>query len=108
MHYSEIISVIVPIYNMEDRLERCIESIIRQTYPNLQIILVDDGSLDSSGKICDFFAKKDDRIVVVHQKNQGVAAARNTGLDCVKGQFIGFVDPDDYIDPQMYEELIYS
>lgn len=108
MNYSEIISVIVPIYNMEDRLERCIESIIRQTYPNLQIILVDDGSLDSSGKICDFFAKKDDRIVVVHQKNQGVAAARNTGLDCVKGQFIGFVDADDYIDPQMYEELIYS
>ena len=101
-----LLSVIVPVYNVEKYLKRCINSIISQTYTNLQIILVNDGSLDSSGKICDEYTKKDSRIIAVHQKNEGLSGARNTGMLFAKGEFISFVDSDDWIHPQMYERLM--
>ena len=104
---KELISVIVPIYNVQENLKRCIESIVQQTYKNLEIILIDDGSSDDSGIICDNFAKLDKRIIVIHQKNQGPSNARNTGLKISKGKYIGFVDGDDYIDSRMYE-LLYN
>ncbi|MBE5812129.1 MAG: glycosyltransferase [Clostridiales bacterium] len=102
---AELISVIVPIYNVEKYLSRCIDSILNQTYKNLEIILVDDGSTDNCGKICDEYVKKDNRIRVIHQANSGLSMARNTGLDIATGDYIGFVDSDDYIHPQMYEIL---
>lgn len=102
----DLISVIVPVYNVENLIERCVKSIIAQTYSNIEIILVDDGSSDSSGLICDKLALSDSRIVVIHKKNSGASAARNVGLDKAKGQYIGFVDSDDYIEPQMYESLL--
>lgn len=95
----ELVSVIVPIYNVKEYLERCINSILNQSYENLDIILVDDGSNDGSEAICDSFAQKDKRVNVIHQKNGGVASARNTGLDNCKGEFVCFVDSDDYIHP---------
>ena len=100
-----LISVIVPIYNVEKYLPQCIESILRQTYTNLEIILVDDGSPDSCPQICDDYAAKDSRIKVIHQANSGVSAARNSGLKIAKGKYIGFIDGDDYIEPDMYEYL---
>ena len=101
-----LISVIVPIYNVEKYLEKCIESIINQTYRNLEIILVDDGSLDNSGAICDEYAKRDKRIRVIHKENGGLSDARNAGINVAKGEYIGFIDGDDYIDVSMYEKLI--
>ena len=101
----DLISVIVPVYNVEKYLRRCIDSIINQTYTNLEIILVDDGSPDNCGKICDEYADKDSRIKVIHQQNGGLSAARNAGLDIATGDYIGFVDSDDYIAPEMYEKL---
>ena len=100
-----LISIIVPIYKVEKYLERCIQSIIEQTYKNLEIILVDDGSPDNCPQICDEYAKKDTRIVVIHQKNGGLSSARNAGLDIAKGEYIGFVDSDGYISRDMYEVL---
>lgn len=100
------ISIIVPIYKSEKYLDRCIESIVNQTYKNLEIILVDDGSPDNCPKICDEYAKKDSRIVVVHKENGGVSSARNAGLDIAKGDYIAFVDSDDYIEKDMYLELL--
>ncbi|WP_303973514.1 glycosyltransferase [Streptococcus merionis] len=102
---NELITVVVPIYNIEKYLEQCIESIINQTYHNLQIILVNDGSTDQSGDICDRFAQKDDRIQVVHQANGGLSAARNTGINLAKGTYISFIDSDDFIDPNFIERL---
>ncbi|MDD4641507.1 MAG: glycosyltransferase [Bacteroidales bacterium] len=102
----DVISVIVPIYKVERYLVRCIESILHQTYPKLEIILVDDGSPDRCGIICDEYALKDERIKVVHKENGGAAEARNVGLDMASGVYIGFVDPDDYIHPVMYEHLL--
>ena len=99
------ISVIVPIYNVEAYLERMLESLINQTYKNLEIILIDDGSTDSSAKICDKYKKKDKRIVVMHKKNEGVSVARNKGLELARGDYIGFVDSDDVISLDMYERL---
>lgn len=101
----ELISVIVPVYNVERYLEKCVDSIINQTYSNLEIILVNDGSTDNSGELCDNLAKKDSRIVVYHKENGGVSSARNLGLDKAQGDYIGFVDGDDYIDADMYECL---
>ncbi len=98
-----MISVIVPVYNAEKYLSKCINSITNQTYKDLEIILVDDGSSDSSPKICDEFAEKDKRIKVIHKKNGGVSSARNTGLDCFKGEYVTFVDSDDYIESNMFE-----
>lgn len=100
-----MISVIVPIYNVENYLDKCIRSILCQTYSNLQIILVNDGSTDSSGQICDQFACIDSRIEVIHQVNEGLVAARKAGICKAKGDYIGFVDGDDYIDERMFERL---
>ena len=100
-----LISVIVPVYNAEIYLERCVNSIRLQTYDNLEIILIDDGSKDRSGKICDNLAEQDDRIRVIHQNNEGQASARNRGLTIATGELIGFVDNDDVIDSHMYEIL---
>ena len=100
------ISVIVPVYNVERYVEKCVASICAQTYKNLEIILVDDGSTDTSGAICDRLAKEDSRIVVIHQKNAGLSAARNAGLEIAKGEYLGFIDSDDYIAPQMYEKML--
>jgi len=100
------ISIIIPVYKVEDYLEQCLTSIVNQTYPNLEIILVDDGSPDKCPEMCDVWAKKDDRIKVLHLKNGGAAAARNAGLDIARGEYIGFVDSDDYIARDMYEILL--
>lgn len=100
-----LISVIVPVYNVAEYLPRCMESILGQSYRNLEIILINDGSTDGSGLMCDEFAQRDSRIVVIHQENAGVSAARNAGLDVASGEWIGFVDSDDYIDHGMYERL---
>ena len=105
---ERLISVIVPVYNIEEYIEKCILSIIKQTYRDLEIILVDDGSSDSSGKICDKYAEKDNRIIVIHKDNGGLSDARNCALDIAKGEYIGFVDGDDWIHSQMYEILIYA
>jgi len=101
-----LISVIVPIYNAEKYLTECIESIRNQTYKNLQIILVNDGSTDMSLEICESFARIDSRILIINQKNLGVSAARNRGIEAANGEYIGFVDSDDYLDNQMYEKLL--
>ncbi len=101
-----LISVIVPVYEVEAYLENCIRSILNQTYENLQIILVDDGSPDTCGEICDGYAKKDSRITVIHKENGGVSDARNAGLDVAEGDYIAFVDADDYIHPQMFQVLL--
>lgn len=102
---KELISIIVPVYNVEKYINKCIDSIINQTYKNLEIILVDDGSTDSSGKICDDYAIKDNRIKVVHKKNGGVSSARNEGIRVANGKYIGFIDSDDWICNKMYEKL---
>ncbi len=99
------ISIIIPIYNIEKYLERMLDSILNQTYKNLEIILIDDGSSDKSSKICDIYMKKDKRIRVVHQDNNGVSFARNVGLSLATGDYIGFVDSDDIIDRNMYKRL---
>lgn len=100
------LSIIVPIYNVEKYLPKCIDSILGQTYKDLELILVNDGSPDNSAKICDEYAQKDDRVIVIHKPNGGVSSARNAGLDRATGQYIGFVDPDDYITSDMYELMI--
>lgn len=105
MEKLPLISVIVPVYKVEAYLDKCISSIVGQTYKNLEIILVDDGSPDRSGEICDSWAAKDDRIRVIHQENAGGGAARNTALDVAKGDLIAFVDSDDYLAPDMFEHL---
>lgn len=100
------LTVVVPIYNVEDYLEKCLDSIVNQTYKRLFAILVDDGSTDRSGEIADKYAKKYDNISVIHQNNQGLSAARNTGIDNCTTELIAFVDSDDYIESNMYEVLI--
>lgn len=100
------LSIIVPIYKVEDYLPRCIESILNQTFSDFELILIDDGSPDKCGEICDQYAQKDSRVQVIHQINKGVSAARNRGVGFSKGKYIGFVDPDDIIEPEMYEKLI--
>ena len=100
------ISIIVPIYNIEKYLPRCLDSILAQTYKDIEVILVDDGSADDSGIIADKYASKDQRIKVIHQTNKGVSIARNAGLDSATGDYIGFVDGDDFIEPDMYELLM--
>ena len=95
---SELISVIIPVYKTERYLKRCVDSITRQDYSNLELILVDDGSPDNSGKLCDELAKNDNRIKVVHKKNGGLSSARNTGLELSTGEYICFVDSDDYVE----------
>lgn len=105
MEKLPLISVIVPVYKVEQYLDKCVSSIVNQTYKNLEIILVDDGSPDNCPAMCDEWAKRDSRIKAIHQENQGGGAARNVGLDVAKGNMIAFVDSDDYIEPHMYEHL---
>ena len=105
MDKTPLISVIVPIYNVEKYLDRCVESIVNQTYKNLEIILVDDGSPDNCGAMCDSWAEKDSRIKVIHKENGGLSDARNAGMDAATGDLMGFVDSDDYISPDMYQHL---
>ena len=107
MKESDLISIVVPIYKVEKYINKCIESILNQTYKNLEIILVDDGSPDNCGKIADEYAKKDNRIKVIHKKNGGLSDARNAGIDIVKGKYIAFVDSDDYIEKE-YIEIMYN
>lgn len=102
-----MISVIVPVYNVEDYLHQCVDSIINQSYTDLEIILVDDGSKDNSGKICDEYAQQDSRIRVIHQQNQGLSAARNAGIDICTGEYILFVDSDDYL-PEGILDLLHT
>ncbi len=99
------ISVIIPVYNAGLYLDRCVNSVISQTFPDWELILVDDGSKDESGKICDEFAQKDDRIRVIHQENAGAGAARNNGITMAKGEYVVFVDADDYIEPHYFDQL---
>lgn len=106
MNEEKLLSVIVPVYKVEPYLHRCIDSIRNQTYKNLQIILVDDGSPDNCGKICDEYAELDARIIVVHQKNRGLSGARNMGLRYAKGEYVAFVDSDDWISSDMYQTLV--
>lgn len=101
----EKISVIVPVYRVEKYLNRCVDSILQQSYRDLEIILVDDGSPDQCGSICDHYAVIDARVVAIHQKNGGLSDARNAGLRIATGEYVGFVDSDDYVYPQMYEKL---
>ncbi|MBQ9782222.1 MAG: glycosyltransferase family 2 protein [Clostridia bacterium] len=103
---NDLISVIVPVYNVQKYLPRCIESILNQSYKDIELILVDDGSPDNTGEICDYYAKKDSRVVVIHKENGGVSSARNAGLNIAKGKFINFVDSDDYIPNDSLENLI--
>lgn len=103
---NQLISIIVPVYNVERYLKDCIESILAQTYKNFELILVDDGSPDKCGKICDYYGKKDRRIKVIHKLNGGLSDARNAGIEIAKGDYIGFVDSDDFIMPDMYEKLL--
>lgn len=100
------LSIIVPVYNCEKYINRCVDSILNQELKNIQLILIDDGSKDSSGDICDKYATIDSRVLVVHNQNQGVSMARNCGLSIASGEYIGFVDADDWIDGEMYSTLI--
>ena len=104
---NDLISIVVPIYNVEKYLNRCIDSIINQTYKNIEIILVDDGSIDNSKMICDEYSNLDNRIVVIHKENGGLSSARNTGIDIAKGKYITFIDSDDFIELD-YIEYLYS
>lgn len=104
---NPLISVIVPVYNVEKYLDRCIDSIVNQTYKNLEIILVNDGSPDNSGAICDEWAKADSRIKIIYKENGGLSDARNAGTDCASGEYITYVDSDDYILPE-YIEYLYN
>ncbi len=102
---EDLISVIIPIYNVEKYLPKCLSSVLAQTYKKLEVILVDDGSSDGSGAICDSFAEKDSRVKAIHKQNGGVSAARNDALDIATGDYIGFVDGDDWIEPEYFEKL---
>ena len=103
--HNPLISIIVPIYKVEDYIRKCVDSILNQTYKNLEIILVDDGSPDNCGSICEEYSLKDKRIKVIHKKNGGLSSARNAGLDIASGEYIGFIDSDDWIESDMYESL---
>lgn len=102
---KDLISIIVPVYNAEAYIKRCIESILNQTYKNIEIILINDGSIDKSGDICETYANVDNRIIVRHTENKGVSSARNLGISIANGKYIAFVDADDFVSPIMYENL---
>ena len=100
-----LVSAIIPVFNNIKTLKRCVESVLSQTYPNLEIILVDNGSTDSSDVLCDEFGARDPRVSVLHEKNEGVSATRNQGVRIAKGEFITFIDSDDHITPDYVEKL---
>lgn len=102
---NELISIVVAVYNVESYIASCIDSLLSQSYTNIEIILVDDGSTDCSGEICDFYSKKDKRIKVIHKKNGGLSSARNIGIKNATGNLVGFVDGDDTVEKEMYDEL---
>ena len=106
MNSKPLVSIIIPVYNVEKYLDKCLDSVVNQTYTNLEIILVDDGSPDRCPAICDEWKSRDSRIKVIHQPNGGLSRARNAGLKIATGEFIGFVDSDDWIEPDMYETLL--
>ena len=106
METNPLISVIVPVYNVEKLLPKCVDSILAQTHDNLEIILVDDGTPDRGGMICDEYAARDPRVRVIHKENGGLSSARNAGLDIARGEYIGFVDSDDWIEPEMYGTML--
>lgn len=103
---TPLVSVIIPIYNVEQYLNRCIDSVLNQTYINMEIILIDDGSTDRCAEICNAYAELDERIRVVHKENGGLSSARNSGLEIARGEFVGFVDGDDYIAKDMYQCMV--
>ena len=103
---DKLLSIIVPVYKAEKHLDRCVESILSQTYGNIELVLVDDGSPDACPAMCDSWAKRDWRVRVIHKKNNGASSARNAGLDMASGEYIGFVDADDFVEPDMYETLM--
>lgn len=105
---NKLLSVIVPIYKVERTMDRCIQSIVEQTYKNLEIILVNDGSPDNCPYLCEIWKKKDDRISVIHKKNGGLSSARNAGLACANGDYIAFIDSDDFLEIQAFEKMIFS
>ncbi|MBQ8658079.1 MAG: glycosyltransferase [Clostridia bacterium] len=102
---EDLISVIIPVHNVEKYLFECVDSVLKQTYQNLEILLIDDGSTDGSGNLCDEYAEKDSRIKVVHKENGGVSSARNVGLDLAKGEYITFIDSDDYVSGNYVQAL---
>ena len=102
---GSLISVVVPVYNVKQYLDDCMHSIVNQTYENIEIILVDDGSTDGSGELCEEWKGKDSRIRVIHQENGGLSAARNTGIEHAKGSYIAFVDSDDWVSEEYIEKL---
>ena len=106
MENNPLVSIIVPVYNVEQYLDECIQSIINQSYSNFEMILVDDGSTDRSGEICDYYSDIDDRVIAVHKKNGGQSSARNTGLEIAAGKYIGFVDSDDCVEKNYLETLL--
>src|SRR5690625_1641691 len=99
------VSIIIPIYNVENYLEKCLNSVINQTLNEIEIILINDGSPDESLNICKIYQNKDKRIKIINQKNHGVSHARNQGIKIATGQYIGFIDPDDWVEPFMFEKL---
>ena len=103
---TALISIIIPVYNSGEYLQTCLDSIVGQTYKNLEIILIDDGSTDGSAEVCDDYAQKDSRIICIHQSNGGVSKARNRGLEIARGAYIHFPDSDDYLDLDTYEYLL--
>ena len=106
--YSTLVSIIVPCYNVEAYLPKCVNSILEQTYKKIEIILVDDGSPDNCGKICDEYAKKDERIKVIHKENGGLVSARNAGYDVATGDWMMYVDGDDWLDADCCQANLYS
>ena len=106
MEHNPLLSVIVPVYNVEQYLPKCVESILNQTYRNLELILVEDGTKDSSGLICDEYARKDSRVRVIHKENGGLSSARNAGMDAASGAYITFVDSDDWLEPEGYAHMM--
>ena len=105
---NELVSVIIPIYNVDKYLAACIESVQKQTYQNLEMILIDDGSTDGSGKICDEYEKTDNRITVIHQENHGISQVRNRGVKEARGTYIFWIDSDDYVSESIVEELYHN
>lgn len=102
-----LVSIIVPIYNTGEYLYKCLDSIVNQNLREIELILVDDGSTDNSGAVCDFYSERDKRVRVIHKKNEGVSVARNLGIKVARGEYIGFVDSDDWIEKEMYQEMYY-